>query len=521
MIDLDAIATLADIPRAQAKARGAQTAILFEGETLSYAELDRRSNQVANAMIAANVTPGARISVLAKNHPRWFEVFFGAAKARACLAPINARLAAPEAAFVLEDSDPALFFVGEDFFDIAEQALAGLARRPRLIALTGERAGFEPFEAWRDAAPATDPALGERLSDDVLQLYTSGTTGRPKGVVLTNRNYRRFMEMAGGIEGFAYEPEERVLIVMPLFHVAGTNVSFSGLAQGGTLVLMKDFTPAEALALIEAQGVAHAFLAPAMILMLLQAPQIAETRLSSLRSIAYGASPISEEVLRRAQAAFGCGFVQFYGMTESAGAGTALSPSAHEIPGKLRSCGQAWPDVEVAVLDPEGRPTPVGEVGEIAIRGDIVMDRYWNRPEASAETVRDGWLFTGDAGYFDEDGFLYIHDRLKDMIVTGGENVYPAEVENAIFGCPGVADVAVIGVPSERWGEEVKAVVVLVDDAEADPQSVIAWAKSRIAGYKAPKSVDFVEALPRNPSGKVLRRELRKPYWVGRDRAVS
>ena len=521
MIDLDAIAVLADIPRAQARARGEQTAVLFEGQAMTYAELDARSNRVANALIAAGVVPGDRVSVLTKNHPRWFELFFGAAKARACLAPINARLAAPEIAFVVEDSAPGLFFVGEDFFDLAELALDGLAERPRLIALTGERAGFEPFAAWRDAAAASDPGLGETLGDDVLQLYTSGTTGRPKGVVLTNRNYRRFMEMSEGVEGFAYAPRETVLIVMPLFHVAGTNVSFAGLAQGATLALVKDFVPAEALALIEAEAVAHTFLAPMMIQMLLQAPQIGETRLSSLKTIAYGASPIAEDVLRRAQATFGCGFIQFYGMTESAGAGTALSPADHDTPGKLRSCGRAWPDVEVAVFDLAGAPAAAGEVGEIAIRGDIVMSHYWNRPEATAETVRDGWLFTGDAGFFDADGFLYIHDRLKDMIVTGGENVYPAEVENAIFGCPGVADVAVIGVPSERWGEEVKAVVVASGEGEIDPQAVIAWAKDRIAGFKAPKSVDIVEALPRNPSGKVLRRELRKPYWAGRDRAVS
>jgi acyl-CoA synthetase (AMP-forming)/AMP-acid ligase II len=521
VIDLDAIATLADIPRAQARARGGQAAILFDDEATTYAELDRRSNQTANALIAAGVAPGARISVLTKNDPRWCELFFGTAKARACLAPINSRLAPAEVAFVLEDSQPALFFVGQDFFDVAEQAIAGLEHRPRLIALTGERAGFEPFAAWRDAAPDTDPALGEQPQDDILQLYTSGTTGRPKGVVLTNRNYRRFMEMAGGIEGFAYEPEERVMIVMPLFHVAGTNVSFSGLAQGGTLVLVKDFVPADALRLIEREAVAHAFLAPVMIQALLQVPEITRTRLSSLRSIAYGASPIAEDVLRRAQTTFGCGFIQFYGMTESAGAGAVLSPAAHDVPGKLRSCGQAWPDVEVAVFDLEGGSAAVGEVGEIAIRGDIVMSRYWNRPEATAEAVRDGWLLTGDAGYFDEDGYLYIHDRLKDMIVTGGENVYPAEVENAIFGCPGVADVAVIGVPSERWGEEVKAVIVAADDAEIDPQVVIAWARSRIAGYKAPKTVDFVDTLPRNPSGKVLRRELRKAYWAGRDRAVG
>jgi acyl-CoA synthetase (AMP-forming)/AMP-acid ligase II len=521
LIDLDAIATLADIPRAQARVRGDQPAVLFEGRTLSYADLDRCSNRVANALIAAEVMPGDRISVLTKNTDRWFQLFFGTAKARACLAPINARLAPPEVAFVLSDSRPSIFFVGEDFFELAELAMAGLEHRPRLIALTGERAGFESFADWRDAAADADPALDERQDDHIIQLYTSGTTGRPKGVVLTGWNYRRFMETASTIEGFAYEAAQAVLVVMPLFHVAGTNTSFSGLAQGGTVVLIKDFAPATVLTAIEAHGVAQAFFVPAMILMLLQSPGIGEARLSSLKCIAYGASPISEDVLRRAQAVFGCRFVQFYGMTESTGAGTALSPSDHEEPGRLRSCGRAWPGIAISVLDSDGRAMPTGQVGEIAIRGDVVMSHYWNRPEATAETVRDGWLFTGDAGFFDEQGYLYIHDRLKDMILTGGENVYPAEVENAIFGCPGVADVAVIGVPSERWGEEVKAVVVPSDGARPDPEQVIAWAKARIASFKAPKSVDFIDSLPRNPSGKVLRRELRQPYWEGRDRAVG
>jgi acyl-CoA synthetase (AMP-forming)/AMP-acid ligase II len=226
-------------------------------------------------------------------------------------------------------------------------------------------------------------------------------------------------------------------------------------------------------------------------------------------------------VLAQAKQKFGCGFIQFYGMTETTGAGTYLSPGAHagEL---LRSCGRTWPTLQVRILDEAGGEAAIGEIGEIAIKGDIVMAGYWNRPEATAETITaDGWLRTGDAGYRDADGYFFVHDRVKDMIVSGGENVYPAEVENAILGCPGVADAAVVGVPDERWGEAVKAIVVAAPGASPDPNEIIAWARERIAGYKAPKSVDFIEALPRNASGKILRRELRKPYWEGRARLVG
>ncbi|WP_260582946.1 AMP-binding protein [Sphingopyxis sp. PET50] len=339
--------------------------------------------------------------------------------------------------------------------------------------------------------------------------------------MLTHRNYRAFLEAATEVDGFAYGEDETVIIVMPLFHVAGTNVSFSGLAQGGRLLLVKDFTPADAIRMLREEKVAHAFLAPAMIQMMLMQPDANSGSYPALQSIAYGASPIAEDVLRRARATFGCDFVQFYGMTESAGGGSYLSPSAHDLPGKLTSCGKAWPGVDLAILDGEGRELGDGAIGEIAIRGGIVMKEYWNRAAATEETLAGGWLHTGDVGYRDADGFYFVHDRIKDMIVSGGENVYPAEVESAIMGCPGVADVAVIGVPDDKWGESVKALVVPSADGSPDPSAVIAWARERIAAYKAPKSIDFIDALPRNPSGKVLRRELRAPYWEGKGRAVG
>jgi acyl-CoA synthetase (AMP-forming)/AMP-acid ligase II len=515
-----ALTYLSDIPAVHGATRGDHVAVQCEDRRLTYVELDRRSGRAAGLLAAAGVRPGQRVAWLGRSHEAFFEIFFGAARARACLAPINSRLAVPEIAFILGDSGADLFFVTPGFFETARQAAALVDRPIRLIGVGGAAEDFELYETLRDAAQAP-PREAPLADDDVLQLYTSGTTGLPKGVRLNNANYAAFMELRTQVEGFDYGADETVLIVMPLFHVAGTNISFSGLAAGGRVVLLPEFTPAAVLRLIEAERVAHIFLVPAMINMLLQAPEIEGADLSSLKSVAYGASPISEAVLAAATARFGCGFIQFYGMTESTGAGTALKPGEHR--GELmRSCGKAWPQMAVRIQDEDGAEVAVGEIGEIAICGGMVMAGYWNRPEATAETVSsDRWLKTGDAGYRDAEGYIFVHDRVKDMIVSGGENIYPAEVENAILGCPGVADAAVIGVPDERWGEAVKAVVVPHADGGPEPEAVIAWARQRIAGYKAPKSVDFIDVLPRNASGKVLRRELRKPYWEGRDRNVG
>jgi acyl-CoA synthetase (AMP-forming)/AMP-acid ligase II len=511
---------LADIPRIHAATRGDRVAIQCEDARLTYAELYRRAQQVAGLLQTAGVKPGDRISWLGRSHEAFFEVFFGAALARVCLAPINSRLAIPEIAFILQDSGADVFFVTPGFFETARQVVSQVDRPIRLIGVGADADGFERYETLRDAAPA--PVLTPpRADDDVLQLYTSGTTGLPKGVRLNNANYAAFLDLRTQVEGFNYGADETVLIVMPLFHVAGTNISFSGLHGGGRVVILPEFSAAAVLGQIEAERVAHVFLVPAMINMCLQAPEIAGANLSSLKTVAYGASPISEAVLAQATEKFGCSFIQFYGMTESTGAGTVLK--AHEHQGELmRSCGKAWPEMDVKILREDGTEAGEGEIGEIAIQGQMVMAGYWNREEATAQTVTpDGWLKTGDAGFRDAAGYVFVHDRVKDMIVSGGENVYPAEVENAILGCPGVADAAVIGVPDERWGEAVKAIVVAAPGEKPEPADVIAWARQRIAGFKAPKSVDFIDVLPRNASGKVLRRELRKPYWEGRSRNVG
>ncbi|WP_293907185.1 long-chain-fatty-acid--CoA ligase [Phenylobacterium sp.] len=519
MID-DPIKTLIDIPRVHGAERGQHVAVSFEGRDLTYAELDRRSDQVAAALQGLGVKPGDRIAWLGRPSEAWYEIFFGVAKARACFAPINSRLAVPEIAFILKDSGADVFFVTPEFFDCIPTVAEYAGRPIRVVAVGGEHPAFESYAALRDAAPA--PRLETpQATDDVLQLYTSGTTGLPKGVRLTNANYAAFLALRHQVEGFAYGADDTVLILMPMFHVAGTNISFSGLAAGGRIVLQAEFVPSRVLETIAVERVAHSFLAPVMINALLQTPGVETTDFSSLKTVSYGASPISEAVLAKATETFGCGFIQFYGMTETTGAGTTLAPSEHR--GELmRACGRPWATLETRIADEAGHEVAVGDIGEIEIRGPIVMAGYWNRPEATAETIRpDGWLRTGDAGYMNAEGFFFVHDRVKDMIVSGGENVYPAEVENAILGCPGVADAAVIGVPDERWGEAVKAIVVAAPGANPAPADIIAYARQRIAGFKAPKTVDFIDALPRNPSGKVLRRELRKPYWEGRDRKVG
>jgi len=272
---------------------------------------------------------------------------------------------------------------------------------------------------------------------------------------------------------------------------------------------------------MEHDKIAYAFLAPAVINMLLQAEGVARTDFSHLEQIYYGASPIAEEVLKRAIARFGCAFTQLYGLTETIGGGTMLSFEDHDPSrGKLRACGRPWGDYEIRIVTTEGRIAETGEVGEIQIRSKGVMKGYWNRPEETAKTIRDGWLYTGDAGFMDADGYVFIHDRVKDMIISGGENVYPAEVESALADHPAIAEVAVIGVPDEKWGESVKAVVVLRAGASLTQDELIAWSRTRIAGFKTPKSVDFAPVLPRNAAGKLLKRELRAPYW-GAGRQVN
>ncbi|MFN3523523.1 MAG: long-chain-fatty-acid--CoA ligase [Phenylobacterium sp.] len=516
-----AIECLADLVRRHGAERPNAEAMWFEGRSTSYAELDRLSSQCANALIAAGVQPGERVGVLAKGSDDFFVLWFGCLKARACLTPVNWRLAPPEIAFIVKDAGCRLLVCGADYAAVVEGLGEACPDLKTVVQFEFGHAAWPAFRDWIAAAPDGDPRLASRPDDDAIQLYTSGTTGLPKGVQLTEANYMAVFASAGEAWG-RFEPGEVVLVAMPLFHVAGANMGMLSFLHGAKAVILREVDPAAILRLIGEHGIKHAFLVPALINMLLQHPDLAASDLTTLEKVYYGASPIAEDVLLRAQKAFGAGFTQLYGLTETIGGGAFLSPEAHDPAlGKLRSCGVAAPGYELRVRIGERDAGP-HEVGEIQIRSAGVMKGYWNRPDATAEAIdAEGWFKTGDAGFFDADGYLHIHDRVKDMIVSGGENVYPAEVENALFSHPAVADAAVIGVPDERWGEAVKAMVVLRPGAEASAEEIIAHCRTQIAGYKTPKTVDFVDALPRNPSGKVLRRELRAPFWQGRGRQVA
>jgi acyl-CoA synthetase (AMP-forming)/AMP-acid ligase II len=523
MFDFSRLKSVADLSRVQAADRPDAIALDFKDRLTTFGELDERASRVAQGLIALGQSAGARIGYLGKNSDRYCEVLLGAFKARGVVVGVNWRLAAPEMAYVLNDAGCEVLFVTRDYMDMIDRITLDTPKLKTIIAIDGGDPRWESYEGWRDAHPATDPMLPIAADDDVIQLYTSGTTGHPKGVRLTNANYLAIFQCLSDMPLGAYTPDDVVLIAMPFFHVAGVNIALLSIGQGARGVILGDIDPQEILRLFEVKRVTYVFLVPAIILFLMQQPNIGNADLSSLKNISYGASPISDAVLLKAQEIFGCEFLQVYGLTETTGGGTFLAPEDHAPErGRLRSCGKPAPHHEIRILDAGGNQMRQGEVGEIAIRAPNVMKGYWNKDDATAAAIAgEGWFRTGDAGYFDADGYLYIHDRVKDMIVSGGENIYPAEVENALMGHPAVADAAVIGVPDDKWGEAVKAIVVQKPGASATPAEIIAFARDRIAGYKLPKSVDFADSLPRNPSGKILRRELRKPYWEGRERQVN
>jgi long-chain acyl-CoA synthetase len=509
----------------QVAQRGDAPALVFEGRTTSFREFDLQSNRVANALRESGLKEGDRVAYLGKNSDRYFEILFGAAKLGVVLAPINWRLARPELEYLLKDSWAKLIFVDPEF----EATVAALTPElPHLVMVVPmERSGNgASYQAWRDRAVATAPQAAVTPESVALQIYTSGTTGRPKGAMLTHRSVLtpRLAPRGETDSWDRWSAGDTSLVAMPNFHIAGSGWGIVGLVHGAKTIIAREFDPRDVLDYIERDRITKVLMVPAALQIVVRQPRAREVDYSCLRYVLYGASPMPLELLKECMAVFGCGFVQLYGMTETSGTIVALPPEDHTPEGsqRMRSAGKPLPGVEIVILDAEGRSLPTGAVGEIAIRSPGNMAGYWSLPDATAKTLdARGWLRTGDAGYLDADGYVYIHDRVKEMIISGGENVYPAEVENAIFGCPGVSDVAVIGIPDQKWGEAVMAVVVPEPGASLTAEGVIGWARERIAGYKVPKSVVFAEDLPRNASGKLLRRELRAPYWADKDRFVN
>jgi acyl-CoA synthetase (AMP-forming)/AMP-acid ligase II len=493
--------------------------------SLFYRDAQALANRMANALVARGLAPGDRVALLSKNsieHALWY---YACSKAGVVTVPLNYRLAPPEWSYILNDSGAKLVFAQDALAAALAPARGGLAAVKHWIALGADVPGWERFEAFHAGQPANAPAYHAAPGDDVYQMYTSGTTGRPKGAVLTH--HAVMSQLHQGAIAFRSSPGERALVVAPLYHAAAAVTSFVTVQAGGTLYIQEDFAPAEVVRALSEERISVALLVPAMIQFCLVAvPDVAKRRYETLRLVIYGASPIAEQTLARAIEVFDCDFLQGYGMTETTAAATYLMPADHRraLAGEKRlllSAGRPLLGTEIRIVGEGGRVLPNGEIGEIAVRGPQLMRGYWNLPEASAEALRDGWMHTGDAGVLDDEGFLFVQDRTKDMIVSGGENVYPREVEDVLFQHPAVADAAVIGVPDAKWGEAVKAIVVVKAGQSAAAEELMAFCEGKLAGYKRPRSVDFVEALPRNPSGKVLKKDLREKYWTGHARRVS
>ncbi len=496
-----------------------------DDRTVTWGAMYDDAIRMASALAASGVVPGERVAFLDRNCIGYFEVLFGCALMGAVSVAVNWRLAPDEMAGVVEDAGAGVLFYGDDY-RAAVKEMAGLNTTVR------HWVPLQDLAEWRDGSSEpspTDPGFEPEAGDVVTQLYTSGTTGLPKGVMITGGNLATILSNAGEL---FYIGEDTVsMVAMPVFHIGGTGWALSGMSGGGHSVVVRDIDPVAILRIVEAHRVTETFVVPAVLMLLLATPELATADVRSLRTVFYGASPISEDVLVRSMQALGCEFVQLYGLTETTGAITALVAADHDPDGPrahlLRSAGRAFDHVELRIVDPAtGDERPPGEVGELVTRSSQNMLGYWNKPdETGAVVTGDGWFRTGDAGWLDEEGYLFLHDRIKDMIVSGGENVYPAEVENALLAHPAVADAAVIGVPDERWGETVKAIVVRAPDASDDDEAlaadILAATRDRLAHYKCPTSIDFTEALPRNPSGKVLKRDLRAPYWAGRERNIG
>ena len=513
-----ALSTFDAIMHFWARERPDGSAFDQDGRVTTYAAADRLTRQLIALLQARDIAPGDRIAWLGKNRDIYFMLYIAAARMGAVMVPIGWRLAPREIAYILTDTEAKLLFADADFVDTAHQVASEVPANPEVIEAEAARTAAGGFEPADYAPPGPH--------DPVLQLYTSGTTGNPKGAMLTNTNLLCLFGpgKAAGLDWHFYRPDDCILVAMPCAHIGGTGLVNIAVANGVRSLVQAEFSPVGVLEAIEA-GATHMFVVPAALQMVVQHPRAATTDFSNLRYMMYGAAPMPLELLKEAVRTMPTTkFLQFYGMTETTGTISVLPAEDHTLEGnrRMRSAGKACPAVSIEVRGPDNKEVPRGEIGEVCILSPTNTPGYWKLPEATAKTIDpDGWLHTGDAGVMDEDGYIYIQDRIKDMIISGGENVYPAEVESAIYGHPAIAEVAVIGVPSAKWGEEVKACVVPKPGHEIDEADVIAWARERIAAFKAPKSVDVIAVMPRNASGKILRRELRAPYWEGQERQVS
>lgn len=500
------------------------TATVYGERRRSWTEFAGRTARLAAALKKLGLATGDFVAVLSMNSDRYVELFYVIPHAGGCFAPMNVRWSKAENAYALKDCGAKVLFVGTDFVSQARD----LARELQLETLIymGEGDTPEDMLSYEDLIAASDPAedAGRMGQDLYAVFYTGGTTGEPKGVAFTHQALAQatiaYLSMLPDIEdlSFAY--------VGGFFHFSAANAALYITLRGGTHVVLPKFEPVPMMQAISDHRVTNAVMVPTMITMMLNHPDFDRYDLSSLRTLVYGGSPMPRELMAEAARKLpGWRFYQIYGMTETGGFATMLRWRDHVFDGpkahRIAACGQPAPGVEIRIVDPNGSNLPRGELGEIAMRSDYLMREYLGKPDQTAAALRDGWMFSGDAGYMDKDGYLYVADRVKDMIVTGGENVFSIEVERALYSHPSVMQAAVIGVPSEEWGEAVHGIVVLKPGQTATEVELIAHCRTHIGGYKCPKAITFRdEPLPVGPAGKVQKNVLREPFWAGRTKKI-
>jgi long-chain acyl-CoA synthetase len=502
-----------------------KTALVFDGRRYTYAELNRRVNCVANSLLKMGLKKGDRVAGLLHNCPEFFELYFACAKSGGVFVPINNLLRQKELLQIFEYIEPRFFFVAQDLLGGIRTDAPEMKSTEFIIALDGDPGQGTTYEDLVAQDDASEPDVPIAPTDLVNIFLTSGTTGRPKGAMRSHGHDVMNM-MSCSIE-LGLTREDRALLVFPFYHITFTD-NLRHILLSNTIVIRREgtFDPQEVLHMIASEAITTCQLVPTTVNAMLQVENLDDYDLSKFRLLIYAAAPMPVELLKRAMKKFPCKFFQFYGQTETGPATTALRSEDHVTEGtpdqleKLASAGRPLVNYEVRIVDEEGKDVPTGEVGEIAVRSEAMTSGYWNLPEETSRTLHDGWLYTGDFGKMDAERYVYLVDRKHDMICSGGKNIYPREIEEVIYSHEAVLEAAVIGIPHDYWGEAVKALVVLKEGMEATEEEIVNLCKNTIASYKKPKFVEFVNQLPKSPTGKILKRVIREPYWQGRDRRV-
>ena len=517
---------LEDLMRRNAKLYGQKIGLIDKGQNFSYRELNARVNRLANGLIRLGLEKGSRVAVMANNCHEFVETYFGIAKAGLVIVPVSTRLSPGEVCYIVDHSDSLVLIYQEEFEEEIDQIKKGIPQVKYFLCIgNGAESGREDYESFLQGSSEDEPneQFSKKENDMVMIMYTSGATGKPKGVMTSHRN------ILANTVTLSFElrivPEDVTLLVMPLYHNGGLWPMMVHFYRGGRVILLQRFDVEEVLALVQKEKVTFLNLVPTTLIRLISHADLEKYNLDSLRTIMYAGAPIALSKIQEAMRKLGeHRFYTGLGCTEASGSVLSLPNRDHALKGpmfeKLSSVGRDSINVEVRVVDAQGRDVKSGEVGEIVARGDNIALGYWKLPSETAETFKDGWLYTGDMAKVDSDGYVYIVDRKKDMIISGGENISSKEVEEVIFRHRAVQEVAVIGVPDDEWGESIKALVVLKPGMMATEKEIIDFCMDSLSSFKKPKSVEFLDKLPKNSTDKVLKTELRKKYWRGRERNV-